>query len=496
MSNSAADLRASSSRHLRMSAYLKLYGEELPRPTRFSQRSTPFSSPPPISALMTRTPSSRVLDRLSPKPTTILLALAEANQGKKKIRRAYGELDMDETDSKAVKAKLKQTLKKRIDSTEQLMMQTRSDLLELRRDIAIYEQSLAKATNLPLGLIRLSGLANGLPLILESLAQVTQDEEDIDRELAEGFKSLDLQQKHSIQQPRTHSSLPIQCSGLRPFQSLADFLIFQGAGSISGLAVLIKATGNYYYKTLTVNLQTLSGESFFLRIDLPKLPTEHVGRHFKTKVLPKFYFMLEVHELKLCYHERCDEDFLALLVELKGYQYFVNTVFLTQLGYEVTIRLQDSPASIVVSIDLVSERESIFEESPQKLCRVLSNHLLMNEDLNLLEWFDSVTQLFSVKENDSKLMDETFVTAFMKQDDFVPFFKSDIEIKGQSYGVLMLVCKNRVKFEITRDFTIKTIHPRSTLMKYLSELQFTDLSLSVKTMLNSLEFEVVLKRLF
>jgi len=461
-----------------------------------SLRASPMASPPPISALMSRTPSARMIDRLSPKPTNILQALTMANEAKKRIRRGYGELNLDETDPKVLKARRIQMLKKRISQTEQLTMQARSDLIELKRDLATYEAEFAKGTNLPSCLIRLSGMANGLPQILESLAQIQDNEQKLVQELHEGLKYLNSQETELHLHPIPPATLTLEAHGLRPSQSLSDFLIFQGSSSVSGVAVLMKVTGNFYYKTVTVNLQTLSGESFFLRIEMPKQVACDIKQSFKTKILPRFYFILEEHELKLCYHERCGEDFLALVVDLKGYQYFVNTVFLTQNGYEVTVRLQDCAASIIVSLELLTGRDSIFEESHQKLCRMLSHHLLLNEDLALLEWYDSVTQLFSVKENESKLMDETFVTAFMNRDDFVPFFKGDVIIKGTTYGVLMLVCRNRTKFEITKDFTTKTIHPRSAIMRFLCELQFGDLSESVQTLLYSLEFQEALLRLF
>jgi hypothetical protein len=72
----------------------------------------------------------------------------------------------------------------------------------------------------------------------------------------------------------------------------------------------------------------------------------------------------------------------------------------------------------------------------------------------------------------------------------------DVEVKGQTYAVLMLVCKGRTKFEITRNSVIKTIAPRSTLMKTITELQFTNLSKAVQTLRRSLEFEMVVSRLF
>jgi hypothetical protein len=462
----------------------------------------------------------------------VLASLAEAaDKVRGRIRRGSAQLNTDETDPKVVKARQLNALKKRGAQMEQLSIQAKSDLIELRRDLATYEHTFAQQTHLSSCLIRLSGLANGLTTMQDTLVLTTEEEEARSAELKAELRSLDALEVASCQHELPMSSLLCKEDfGSRPDQSLADFLIYQGAGYVSGLAVMLRVTGNYYYKHLSLDLQTISGESFFLRIDLPKLPSEGSSKYFKASLLKKFYFIFERHELKLCYHERCNRDFLALLVQLKGSTWgyhpssnvtpnppkqakstgdaqqpgfkmqgchnFVNSVFLSQSGYEVTIRMQNSSSFISVGVNLITDKESIFSESPQKLCRLLSRHLLVNEDLHLIEWFESATQLFSVKEQESRLMDDIFVTTFMKQDEFLPFLMIDVEVKGQTYAVLMLVCKGRTKFEITRNSVIKTIAPRSTLMKTITELQFTNLSKAVQTLRRSLEFEMVVSRLF
>jgi hypothetical protein len=381
---------------------------------------------------------------------------------------------------------------KQAELLEGQMLSVKSDMLELLRDLATYETLACQAVNTTDGLIRINHLASSLPEISDSFAEMSENEQRIYASLRAGLDDM----KTEAETAESAERLGIwEDFGSRPEVDLSRGLVFKGASRISGIPVLYRVLGAAHSAVFQVNVQTLAGDSFSLKVTaLGKADFE--SKAMKQFLLERLYFVVKSHSLQLCYNELHSTQFMTVVIELKGLSHFVSSVFISSHDDEVVLQLPDGHSRVSVHRSKVADRTSVFRTKPERLVRKLEKHLYYNEDLGVLEWVTEEDFLYKSRELDSKYLDEHYIASTTEHHIFLPLFKGSLQIRGHQFTILVLVSQARLKLDVTYEDFTRSVHSQSPLMKLLTGLQFKNLNVELSTLMSSLELELVVLKMF
>lgn len=389
-------------------------------------------------------------------------------------------------------------LLKQIKQIEEECLAIRSDKLELQRDLAVYEHNCCRAISVAANLVKVNRTTN-------SLSSLT-----IERQIDSNFSEItDLYERISESQQTLFNDLK---TGLRQVQSIEtqqdspvievredfclrdpiDFkkrLVFKGTCRISGICVMYRVLGSPFASFLQVHVQTMAGDLFNLRVK----PNDN-SNTMRHTLLSKLHFVLRSEQLQLSYHEKHGIDFLTLMIELKGSNLYVSSVFLQWNEEELIIQLADNPSKVYVPIAMLTKQRSILKE--KSLMRTLEKHLYFNEDLKVLEWLTDRELIFKSKEEFSNYLDEFYIAHTTEFFSYIPLFKGTLLSKGNLFTILLLTSHQKFKLEVSFGDSTRVISQQSGFMKLLTNLQFREIGTEFLTLMRSLELEFVVRKLF
>jgi hypothetical protein len=381
---------------------------------------------------------------------------------------------------------------KQAELIEGQMLSVKSDMLELLRDLATYEALACQAVYTTDGLIRINSLASSLPEISDSFAEMSESEQKIYNGLRAGLNDMQTEA-----QTAESAEMLGFCEdfGSRREVDLRRGLLFKGASRISGIPVLYRVLGAAHSAIFHVNVQTLAGDFFSLKVTaLGK--ADYESKVMKQFLLARLYFVVKSNNLQLCYNELHNTQFMTVVVELKGLSHFVSSVFIFCQDDEVVLQLPDVHSRVSVHRAKLADRTSVFKTKPQRVVRKLEKHLYYNEDLGVLEWVAEEDFLYTSRELDSKYLDEHYIASTTEHHSFAPLFKGTVQIRGLQFTIIVLVSQVRVRLDVTHGDITRSVHSQSSLMKLLTGLQFKDLNAELSTLMRSLELELVVLKLF
>jgi hypothetical protein len=395
----------------------------------------------------------------------------------------------------AIQAKPGQTNKRRsCESLEQTVRLTKSDLFELRRDIATYEHELSLKTGLDLSLSRLNSLASTLPDIFQSFTQISAHEQAFFDRLQEDVRQLGLLEsavEFSAGVP--HEDLQIRV----PKKAEATLEYFRGAAKVSGVYCIISIQGDDLAERFNVRLQTMTGEEFGMSVRHKLVSSALTPAFIRKTLLPCFYLTMTGEGLKLCFDARCPTEFLTLLTEIKGSPSAVSTLILTEdkLDNSVFLTLLEPPAELKLARSKLPPGKSLSDVNVTKLMRTIAGQLVYNKGTGELIWASRgkvQTQTFIYKHEVSKLLDEAYVREVMEAS-FSFLFATELVLNGQTCRVEVLGYRQVVKLKVAcGGKVIEANHDELRMLKELQGLRLT----SFVTLSKSLELEKIVEKLF
>lgn len=357
----------------------------------------------------------------------------------------------------------------------------KSDLLDLKRDLATYDLALGRHTEMARVLEATDTVADQSMQMTRTMALVT----DSEKALAE-FISLHLEKLHQLRLKRPHyvsAKHRVRVDyGLKTDQGAWCFeRLYAGTVQISGVFCLLKVTGNKLSHQIALTGQTLSGHK--LEKTLLSIPAKEWD--IRSLLSSKLYLSLgPAQELQLTYSSAHHQEFLQFLCQSKW-------------GDWVALRAEQRSEGVVLVLPQTEEvpfREAtkLAEVSYYSVQKFVSKSLRRLPNTHQFYWAESLADRFksSVKPRLLSLFLTQRIIEIPVTDQHAPYFLNGLQFD------LSLSQRGRkevlVLSSLHHTVTVKEEDPEYRL---LVGLQLGKLRGSWKSALRSLELKRLLQSL-
>ncbi len=143
------------------------------------------------------------------------------------------------------------------------IQKARSDRLELRRDLAIYEYNFGSSIDLKSRLVTLKQESLNLPDVSDIVTKVDKEEKEMIKILKQTVMEMQLENQVANPVPITESY------SLRNTKDVEElFNIYQGVDNISSQRCIVKIRGDLWLEKVEITVETLQKQQFFLSLRL------------------------------------------------------------------------------------------------------------------------------------------------------------------------------------------------------------------------------------
>lgn len=395
----------------------------------------------------------------------------------------------------------KEQLKREAEDLTYLVTKAASDKLELMRDLATYEHSFGTAVGLSERLLELRSHAAQLPTIFDTLNSSLLCERHAYSELRAG---LDLIGKRtSTARPTTLSELPVRSAlELRKIsEAFRSRLLYSGSTVISNLPCLVTVSGDGLFRNLKITAQTLSGALFRMSVQQDLLARQslttglQIRKAVKSLILPRLHFTAERNAMKLHFDPDCGLTFVSLIVEVRGWGEGLVTVWLTESATDVIVELSIAKDRLQVPMCEFTQGNSLFPCDLQATARILTRKLLWTPEE--VQWVETGNRdkAFLQKEHHSKFLNDDYLTEVFQILSFQLVAVERTQVEGLAVKVEVLAHKKMVRLRLSTEEKSWDLDSGSPDLLFLTSLQAMDLFTGRTTLLESLEFRTVVKKL-
>jgi hypothetical protein len=387
--------------------------------------------------------------------------------------------------------KTEQHLAKLISTVSYSIASTKSDQLELRRDLATYEQEFSQSAGLEVKLIRLNSLASSLPDIFETLEKLSNTELNLLSSLKDGLQEIS-EGRVSVGTPEALC----ETFGSRRANSKSIINYFTGVYVISALHCFVRVVGDSLARSFSVNVQTVTGEEYMMKVEhkvnFDPLRLKAVA---KSQLLCYFYFTHDSKEFSLNFDTRCSSAFSTVVAEVQGSPVGLNVVIVTQENFDVRLVLMEPPAEITVPTAFITEKQSVFEVPLARLAKVLRSSLHFLPGSNGLKWKTGSVNVYKFKDKQSNFMNDKYVKDMIEAN-YSLLHSTTISLNDITFSIEFCVYQDKEKLRIRSPIRSIDLSSNSPELHFLKNLQFSSMKQSLGTMVKSLEMKNLVQRLF
>jgi hypothetical protein len=370
---------------------------------------------------------------------------------------------------------------------------SKSDKLDLMRDLATYECYMGKKIKIAHSLAKIHSMSHSVPNINEELTQITQEVSNIRQVLRQGLgKMHDLEQEYAERMKQVRSEYENEIVEVRSYSKPYTFShLLTCVRRLSGIYSIIKICGDQPLENFHLDVQLASGHAFstLVKIDLmgSGLDSSSVVSKIKEKLLPKLFLTLTQEQLMLHWDQSYGQDFITMIIELKGSPLYVNMLVIRLEDESVHLSISSPLSSLRIPRGYITESGKIFELPSKILNKLLTTHLRYNIHEHSLEWLSDSSQIFQSREKNSPLMDSEFIINSCGMSLFQPSCSEIIKIGAEEVQVEILSFKEMYKLRIIYNDSAFELSYDSPDLKILEELQFRDIRKNPVTFLRSIE---------
>lgn len=197
------------------------------------------------------------------------------------------------------------------------------------------------------------------------------------------------------------------------------------------------------------------------------------------------------------YDSRHSISFYSIVLKIRGYG--LCSVQLSESGDD-HIHLQadfDEDALEVLREEFTYEG-SIFLEPISRLKRVISQHLCYIKKSRSLYWQQDYFPnfIFSLKEDNSKFLNEDYLTEILDIDNFVKLYMFSVDVKSKRFDIDVCANKSHIMLRVKSERDIVEIAEDSKYFRLLTDLQILNIEKGPITVKKSLELEIFILKLF
>ncbi|CAG9329917.1 unnamed protein product [Blepharisma stoltei] len=402
----------------------------------------------------------------------------------------------EEAKSKSSELKLK-----RLKDIKSAILRTKSDQLEIIRDIATYENYLCDEIDFITKISRINQQLQHLPEAYEKQKKIDEKYTEITDIFKEKLKNFLVDLDHE----KSHFSKPFvnEKYAIRPIETIRHMkLIFACPAKISGIYGVLKVFGNGLYNKFSITF--LRDSEFCLElklthdlIELDKtLSSKPTVEKFKKLILPHLYIILRRQNYQLLWDQFHSKEFLVSIISIKGKKGPLMIRIDQSEPDKVDLAFTNPNFSLQVDLTQITKKKNLFLTPHKQLFKKLTSHIVYKEETGIFKWYKNASLFFTEKEENSKFLDMEYVHQHLG---VVPYtFETEITTKIDEieFKIIILSYKDYEKAEIHRGEDVKEILFDSQDYRFIKDLQGSRLSTNIVTISKSIEFKKTMKKLF
>lgn len=363
---------------------------------------------------------------------------------------------------------------------ENEIMKAKSDLFDLKRDLATYDYNLLNAINedkkLESTLVFLTkNFSSNFEKYSECISKNNDLIQSINSALAPSLK-IGGKAKSSI-------FLNIYQKKTKVFVSSS--FSYQCIMLISGVRCPVSVKSSDDLHKIECLLAGKKSLTLFVYKTFPSFSdTKEYSIHLKNSILPYLFFDISTNEIFLQFNENLGKEFLTFYIYLKG------------AGNEL-VKIQDAienfiieaKSTLLVSKSLFGLQELSLRNS-EKIKNIIKSDCYMYN--SSLYW---AKDPFIARELSSDIVNGKILERLLDES-FRKIFFSKFKFKGKSYKLDIFETGSEKFVEISSSKFTYTVIENSPESHLLKDLQNLDLSISPATLLKSLEFGLLIELVF
>jgi hypothetical protein len=359
------------------------------------------------------------------------------------------------------------------------LIKAKSDLLELKRDLATFDYSLITENSFGTAICKIQGMSNKLCNIVASNEKGNKGNlaNDINNTLENGFAV-----SSKCMQMNKNSIISVsEDFGVRPQQRKNLVENFAGIVRISNLTCLVSV----YSKDRQFHTISCSANNHILSLSI-QVPINSFfcyKSQLLTEIFPKLFLCSNSHQYSLHFDSEHNKSYIIIIESIKG----IGKVFikLTELPDAMEIKLLKINCTLLL---LYSSYPQLSLKNLTELISFLKCNLCFDSNSLIVS-----SNPFISKEKTSTLMNDSYLSTLF-ENHMKPLYSFSTRRNGKLFEitffsdkVLQIIFKRQQKVTITEN---------SPYFTFLTSMQGVSLLYSKRTLQQSLEFRSLLKTLF
>lgn len=367
------------------------------------------------------------------------------------------------------------------------VLRAKSDILELKRDLATYELNFFQ--NLKICNLR-DDFFYTYDKIFDSLS-ITQGIEKTGTDLSDQIKII-CKNKKEPRYSGLHQTILIEEFPVKKLKNKPVTQNFQGIVKISSLRCILSVKTTYFSNhfiscllpsglTLTLHLKR---KVFEAKCD----PISTYTKNIKEKIFPFLHLNEDFHGLTLEFDEQYTKKFINFFIKLKGLNKKI-LLFVIDSGHNFIFTVKKTNFSLELE-KLTFETQNFCIENLFKLKEEISNHLFLRH--NSLVWGKNP---FEVRERSSKFLKNRFLLEAFDEN-IKKIFSVRVGFKGKIFKLEGFYSGKEKFLKAFSSKSVVRIGEESEEFRIIFGLQHLGFFESPVTLGNSLELRIVFERIF
>lgn len=367
------------------------------------------------------------------------------------------------------------------------VIKAKSDILELKRDLATYELNFFR--NLKIFNLN-DDFFNAYCKICDGFS-ISQSREKTGMELSGQITNI-CKNKREPRYSTLNETVFIEELSVKKLKTKPEIQSFQGIVRVSSVRCVLSVRTSFYCNHFVTCLLP-AGQVLTLNVkkrifEAKQDPVSTYTKNIKEKILPFLHLNEDIHGLTLEFDEKYTKKFINFYIQIKGLNRKI-LLFVIDSGINFIFTVKKTNFSLVLE-KLTLETQNIYTENLGKLKEEISNHLFLRN--NSLIWGKNP---FEVRERSSKFLRNRFlVEAF--DENIKKIFSVRVGFSGKIFKIEGYDTGKEKFLKVFGGKSIVRIGEYSDEFRLIFGLQHLCFFKNPVTLANSLEVRIVFERLF
>ena len=365
------------------------------------------------------------------------------------------------------------------------ILNTKSDVLELKRDLATYEFAFIKNTNFLEFIEDFNHCFQNINKVLNTNIGLRKSGEEISNNIRTAYKNKKELRVFGLSQIIITEGFNVK----KDVEWFKKTEVFSGVWVVSGIRCVLSIKTTLFVNHL-ISCLLPSGTSLTLRVEksLSSTQKQTYSQKIKEKIFPFLHINKNNLKLELEFDELYSKKHTNFFIQLKGTPQPI-ILFVTDLDKNFLFQIKDSNLSLILEKLSLETRDLLFTNLPKLKLEILDRLFVYKKKL---VWGNHP---FEVRERSSKYLNVNFLTESFDES-LRKKFSLKTSYKRKGYKIEGIETSTGKYLKIFNNESVVVIREFSKEFSFLFGMQCLNFYKDFVTMTKSLEMGVVIKRLF